>query len=85
MTMTNPNQTPDGVVRSEVVPSRRTDGIYGLPVVGKPAQRVRAFYDDMQPQPSDNFGVIAGKQVLRYGAVVGAGAAGAAMAAVVVL
>jgi len=68
-----------------VTPAERTDGIYGLPVVGAPARQVRAFYDDMEPQPEDSIGVTVGKNVIRYGTVAAAGVAGAAAAAVICL
>lgn len=69
----------------EPTPGDRTDGIYGLPVVGTHAQRVREFYDGMEPQPEDSLGVTVGKNVIRYGTVAAAGIGGAAAAAVICL
>lgn len=69
----------NGVVR------RPSGGLYDLPVVGRPARATRVFFDDMAPDEDDSRGVTVGKNVIRYGAVVGAGVAGAAVAAVIVL
>lgn len=60
-------------------------GLYDLPVVGAPLQRVREFYDDMAPDEDDSVGVRAGKQVIRYGTVAAAGVGAAGVAAVLVL
>ena len=74
---------PEAVGQAHITQHR--GGIYGLPIVGRPARATREFFDDMAPQPGDSKGVTAGKQVLRYGTVVGAGVAGTAVAAVIVL
>jgi hypothetical protein len=60
-------------------------GIYGLPLIGDYARSARKFFDELAPQPDDEPGVVAGKQVLRYGTVAAAGVGAAALAAVVVL
>jgi hypothetical protein len=60
-------------------------GIYDLPVVGSPARAARNFFDDMAPGPDDSAGVAAGKNAIRYTAVVAAGIAGAGAAAIIVL
>jgi len=56
---------------------QRVGGLYGLPVVGRPARTVRDFYDGMKPAETDSFGVRAGKKLVRGGTVVVA--TGAAM------
>jgi hypothetical protein len=67
------------------MPADRMNGIYGLPVVGRPACKVREFYDGMEPQPEDSAGVTFGKNAIRYGTVAAAGVAGTAAAAVMCL
>jgi hypothetical protein len=61
-------------------PIRRTDGIYGVRVMGKPLSEVRYAADSLKPSEDDSWGVAAGKNVVRGSLVVGA--AGMAMIAV---
>lgn len=70
---------------AQIAACRPSGGIYDLPIVGRPAQNVREFYDDLRPQPDDSTGVVVGKQILRYGTVVAAGAAGVAAGAIIAL
>jgi hypothetical protein len=67
------------------VRSQPSGGIYDLPVIGSPARGVRNFYDDMRPLPDDSTGVVVGKELLRYGAVVAAGTVGVAVGMIVAL
>jgi hypothetical protein len=46
---------------------------------------MRTFYDDMEPTDDDSSGVTEGKNTIRYGTVVAAGAAGAGAAAIICL
>lgn len=77
--------TASQTTTTEVISTRERGGIYDLPVVGRPARRVRNFYDGMQPCAEDSPGVVVGKQVLRYSTVAFATVAGASIAAVAVL
>lgn len=65
--------------------TRPSGGIYDLPVVGAGFRETREFFDEMRPQPDDAPGIVAGKQVIRYGAVAGTTAAGLAVGCVLVL
>ncbi len=60
-------------------------GIYSLSAVGNAFSVARRFYDEMAPQEADSTGVRVGKEVLRWGPVVGGAAVGAAVGAVVAL
>lgn len=60
-------------------------GIYSLPDIGNAFSAARRFYDEMAPQEVDSTGVRVGKEVLRWGSVVGGAVVGAAVVAVVAL
>ena len=75
----------EGVIVTAAAATRPTGGIYALPVVGPRAAAVRVFFDDMRPVEDDSIGVVAGKQIVRYGAVVGGAVIGGAAMMVVAL
>lgn len=60
-------------------------GIYELRGAGNGLVAVRRFFDGMIPQETDSTGVRTGKEVLRWGTVVGGAVVGGAVAAVVAL
>lgn len=65
--------------------SEPSGGLYSLPAIGNAFSVARRFYDEMPPQEADSTGVRVGKEVLRWGPVVGGALAGGAVMAVVVL
>jgi len=60
-------------------------GIYSLPAVGNAFSVARRFFDQMAPQEADSTGVRGGKEVLRWGSVVGGALVGGAVVAIVAL
>lgn len=81
--MTSP--APQRVERGLATRRIRNEHIYGLPVVGDTANRVRDFYDDLEPQDDDSRGQRAGKNTIRYGSVAVVGAGATALAALLML
>jgi hypothetical protein len=76
---------PPGVEPFTVEATKPHGGIYDLPIIGGPARGARGFYDDMRPEPDDSIGVRVGKEIIRHGTVIAAGAAGVAVGAIIAL
>jgi hypothetical protein len=53
--------------------------------VGNAFSAARHFYDEMAPQQADSAGVRVGKEVLRWGSVVGGAVVGGTVMAIVAL
>ena len=70
-TSSNDNRQDDqspACIAAELQP-RHLDGVYSLPVVGRPLRQVRDICDGLRPAESDSIGVRTGKQVARCGLV----------------